>query len=182
LEIIVRFARSKSLSTSVGITLGTVLLIACGSGEGSRVDSSGSSGSSKESQQADDDTPDGVYKFGQTVKFDDGSTLRVTKPVEFSPDEYAMTGEKRPEYVKFKATFTNRTKKIYDPSMTSASASAAGEEGESVYQSGLGTPDNKVLPGKSVSWWMGYGVRSQKDLQLEVDIGSLDYDTVIFTK
>ena len=38
-----------------------------------------------------------------------------------------------------------------------------------------------MLPGKSVTWWMGYGVPNQKDLQLEVNVGFLDYGTVIFT-
>jgi hypothetical protein len=180
-EEIVRFEPSRKLATSFGVSIGAVLLIACGGG-GSSVDSSGSGGGATESQSAGAEAPPaGVYKFDQTVKFDDGSTLKVAKAVKFKPDEYAIVGEKRPVYVKFKATFTNKTKEVYDPSLTTASASADGEEGESVYQSGLGTPDNKVLPGKSVSWWMGYGFQSQKGLQLEVNIGFLDHDTVIFT-
>lgn len=123
----------------------------------------------------------GVYKFGQTVKFADGSTLTVGKPVKFTPDEYAVTGDRKPLYLKFRATFRNNTQAVFDPTLTSASASAAGEEGESVYQDGLGTPDNKVLPGRSVSWWMGYGVKGRGDLQLEITMGLTDYGTVIFT-
>ena len=50
-----------------------------------------------------------------------------------------------------------------------------------MYQDRLDAPENKVLPGKSVSWWMGYGLASNNDLQLEVTMGFLDYDTVILT-
>jgi hypothetical protein len=172
---------TKRFLTTIGAIVAAIVLIACGSGNDSEVDSSGSGAGSAESGAAAD-APEGVYKFGQTVKFKDGSTLTVGKPVKFKPDEYAVTGDKKPVYVKFKATFVNKTKEVYDPSLTTASASADGEEGESVYQNGLSTPDNKVLPGRSVSWWMGYGVKSQKQLQLELNIGFLDHDTVIFTK
>jgi hypothetical protein len=134
------------------------------------------------SEEEETQAQPGVYKFGQTVKFKDGSTLTVGKPVKFTPDEYAVTGEKKPVYVKFKSTFANNTKTIFDPALTSASASGGGEEGESVYQDGLDAPENKILPGKSVTWWMGYGVKSQQDLQLEITLGFLDdYGTVIFT-
>jgi hypothetical protein len=133
---------------------------------------------------ADDATakaPDGVYKFGQTVKFKDGTTLTVSKPQTFKRDKYAAGGEKSKVFVKFKSTFTNNTKDVFDPALTSGSVSAGGEEGESIFQDGFDAPENKVLPGKSVTWWMGYGVNTQKDLQLEVNIGFLDYGTVIFT-
>ena len=165
--------------TSIGVGIAGIMLIACGGGGGSSVDSSGSE-SDTGSQGQTNAAPDGVYKFGETIKFDDGSTLKVAKPVKFTPSQYAITGDKQPIYVKFKATFVNKTKEVYDPSLTTASASANGEEAESVYQDGLSTPSNKVLPGKSVTWWMGYGVKSQKDLQLQINVGFLDHDTVVF--
>jgi hypothetical protein len=122
-----------------------------------------------------------VYKFGQTVKFNDGNTLTVGKPVKFKRDEYASGGENQPIAVKFKLTFKNNSKTVFDPALTAGSVSAGGEEGESIYQTGLDAPENKVLPGKSVTWSMGYGVKSTSDLQLEVDMGFLEYGTVIFT-
>ena len=59
--------------------------------------------------------------------------------------------------------------------------SYGGVEGDSVYQDGLDAPDNPVLPGKSVTWWMGYGVDDAADTQLTVRLGFLDYDDVIYT-
>jgi hypothetical protein len=38
-----------------------------------------------------------------------------------------------------------------------------------------------VLPGRSVTWWMGYGVKGRTDLQLEINMGLDAYGTVIFT-
>jgi hypothetical protein len=121
-----------------------------------------------------------VYKFGDVVKFADGSTLTVSRPVEFKRDQYAAGGEKQKVFVKVKLTFTNNTKGVFDPSLTTAAASAGGAEGEAVYQDGLQSPTNKILPGKSVSWEQGFGVASTQDLQVEVAMGFLDYGTVVF--
>lgn len=128
-----------------------------------------------------DEKPDGVYKFGETVKFKDGSTLTVGKPVKFKKDQYAIGGEGKKVFLKFQSTFVNGTKKVFDPALTSGSATADGAEGEAIFQQGLDAPDNKVLPGKKVTWWMGYGFVSVKEIQLEVNVGFLDYGTVIFT-
>ena len=83
--------------------------------------------------------------------------------------------------MKFKVTFTNKSDEIFDPSLTAGDVSSGGEEGESVYQDGLDAPDNKLLPGKSVTWWMGYGVKDASKIQLTVRMGFLDYDDAIFT-
>lgn len=161
------------------------MLIACGSsgaddkGEATGVAADTSTG---EAAKGGDEKPDGVYKFGEIVKFKDGSTLTVAAPVKFKRDQYAAGGENKKVFLKFKATFKNNTKDVFDPALTTGSASAGGTEGESIYQSGLDAPDNKVLPGKSVTWWMGYGLDTDKDLQLEVNVGFLDYGTVIYTK
>ena len=164
-----------------GIAVATTL-IACGSGGGKDVGAvdNGPAATTK-TEAGEDKAPSGVYKFAQTVKFKDGSTLTVGKPVAFKRSEYAAGGEGAKYLYKFKATFVNKTDKVFDPALTSGAASANGEEGESVYQEGLDAPDNKVLPGKSITWWMGYGLASNKDLQLEVSMGFLDYNTVIFT-
>lgn len=162
------------------------MALACGAGgsddKGESVaGDAGTTTTTDDKAAADDSKPDGVYKFGQTVKFKDGSTLTVAKPTTFKRSQYAAGGEGKKVFLKFKSTFKNNTKEVFDPGLTTASVSAGGEEGESVFQEGLDAPDNKILPGKSVTWSMGYGVDTQKDLQLEVSVGFLDYGTVIFT-
>jgi hypothetical protein len=146
----------------------------------SGTDVSTSSGVDAAGEEAADG--DGVYSFGETVTFDDGSTLRVDTPVAFKPDRFAAGGEGFPSHVRYRATFTNNTGKVFDPSLTDGNVSSGGVEGDSVYQDGLDAPDNPVLPGKSVSWWMGYGVEDPSDTQLTVRLGFLDYEDVIFTQ
>jgi hypothetical protein len=125
-------------------------------------------------------SPAGVSHFGSTVTFKDGSTLTCSKPVQFTRDQFAAGGENAAVLLKSRCTFANRSGKVFNSSGTSGSMSANGAEGDSVYQDGLGTPSNPVLPGKSVSWWMGYGVNSTTDVQLTVSLGFLDYSDVTF--
>ncbi len=58
--------------------------------------------------------PDGVYEFGQVVRFEDGSTLKAEAPVRFKPDEFAATDKKA--HVKFRVTFVNNSSKVFRPS------------------------------------------------------------------
>jgi hypothetical protein len=183
----VRISVNKKLTMLLVVPL-ALMGLACGAGssddKGEATSDAGAVVATTAADKAkggDAETPDGVYKFGTVVKFKDGSTLTVGKPVAFKRDQYAAGGEGKKYFLKFKSTFKNNTKDVFDPALTTGSASAGGEEGESVFQQGLDAPENKVLPGKSVSWWMGYGLDSKTDLQLEVTVGFLDYGTVIFT-
>jgi hypothetical protein len=146
--------------------------------EVSTSDGAAGDGAAAGDKQAADD---GVYHFGETVTFKDGSTLKVEAPVTFKPAEFAAGGESFPSHVKYRAKFTNNTDEVFDPSLSDGSVTSAGVEGESVFQDGLDAPDNKILPGKSITWWMGYGVNKPADTQLTVRLGFLDYHDVIFT-
>jgi hypothetical protein len=124
--------------------------------------------------------PEGVAKFGSVVTFKDGSTLTCAAPVAFKRAEFAAGGEGAKAFMKSKCTFSNKSDKVFKPAGTSGSMSADGAEGDSVYQEGLDAPENPILPGKSVTWWMGYGVASSTALQLTVELGFLDHDSVTF--
>lgn len=162
-----------------------------GCGAQSIASSSPASTDTKAAAAADTDTtedadleapkPDGVYSFGDTVKFDDGSTLTVSKPVKFRPAEYAAGGEKSKYHYKVKISFTNKAKTIFDPTLTSVKMSSGDEEGEEVYQDGFDNPSNKLLPGKKVTWSTGFGVKSAKSQTVTVSMGMLDYADAIFT-
>jgi hypothetical protein len=96
-----------------------------------------------------------VAKFGDVVSFEDGSTLTASAPVTFKRDEYAAGGEDFKHHVKFKVTFVNKSGEVFDPALTTGSVTSGEREGDSVYQDGLDAPDNKILPGKKITWWMG---------------------------
>lgn len=121
-----------------------------------------------------------VIAFGATATFKDGSTLTCAEPVPFQRGEFAVGGEQAKVFLKSQCTFTNHSGQVFKPAGTSGRMSANGTEGESVFQEGLSTPDNPVLPGKSVTWWMGYGVESAADVQLTVSLGFLDYTDITF--
>ncbi|MDY7089721.1 MAG: hypothetical protein SYR96_32030 [Actinomycetota bacterium] len=177
---------NKKLATWIAAPVLLIGMWACGAGGSDDTGEAvtGVAADTKQGAAADeseDKATPGVYKFGQTVKFKDGSTLTVGKPVKFKKDKYAAGGEGKKVFLKFQSTFTNGTKDVFDPALTSGSASGDGEEADSIYQDGLDAPENKILPGKKVSWWMGYGFTTAKEIQLEVNVGFLDYGTVIFT-
>jgi hypothetical protein len=100
--------------------------------------------------------------------------------VDFKPAKFAVGGSSAKFHLKSKCTFTNRSGETFKPALTYGSMTADGVEGESVYQEGLDAPDNPVLSGRSVTWWMGYGVGSAEEVQMTVSMGFLDYDAVTF--
>ncbi|WIE76544.1 hypothetical protein [Curtobacterium sp. MCSS17_007] len=127
---------------------------------------------------------DGVYKFGETAKFD-GLSIGVSAPAAFTPGEYAYTGDNpTPNNVKVTITIQNTGSKPYDPVLTSATMSSGQQEATAVVdtESKIGVPPTtKVLPGKAVSYDVGFNVADPNDLQLDVT-GGFEYDTVTFTK
>lgn len=126
----------------------------------------------------------GVYKFGDTAKFD-GLTIGVSEPAAFTPSEYAYVGENpTPNNVKMTVTITNTGSKAYDPVLTSTTVSSGSQESEAIIdtEANIGVPPTtKVLPGKSVSYDVAFNVADANDLQLDVT-GGFDYATVTFTK
>ncbi|MDQ1288159.1 MAG: hypothetical protein QG622_1724 [Actinomycetota bacterium] len=142
------------------------------------IDPTGVAGSSGKGRSSD---AQGVTKFGSMVTFKDRSTLTCSRPVTFKRAEYAAGGEEANVFLKSRCTFTNRSGQTFKPALSSGSMSAGGVEGEPVFQKGLDAPDNPVLNGRSVTWWMGYGVASTADVQLTVRMGFLDYAETTFT-
>jgi len=169
----------------VGVIVAISIVAAALSGGGATTPTGGSSAVTEPvAEEPASDAPERAQDnpaFGQAVTFEDNSTLTCGKPVAFEPDQYAAGGENSKVHFKIKCTFRNKSDKTFDPALSSGSMSAGGEEGESVYQDGLDAPDNPVLPGKSVTWWMGYGVNSKQDVQVTVSLGFLDYKDVTFS-
>ena len=97
----------------------------------------------------------------------------------FTPEAWAAGKSKI--HLKSTCTFVNRTADVVNPAGTDGTMSAAGTEAESIYAPGLDAPDNVILPRKSVTWTMGYGVAGKADVQLTVRFGMLTYPAVTFT-
>jgi hypothetical protein len=132
---------------------------------------------------AENTTADGgVLKFGETAKFD-GLSVGVSAPEPFTPGEYDYLGDNpTPNNVKMTVTLTNTGQKAYDPALTSTTLSSGQQEATAIYGDKVGnTPSTNILPGKSVSYDVGFNVADPNDLQLDVT-GGFEYATVTFTK
>lgn len=144
-----------------------------------------SSSQAEATESATEDTAadSGVYKLGETAKFD-GLTIGVSAASPFTPSDTAYIGDgATPNNVKMTVTITNTGSKPYDPVLTSTSVSSGGQEATSIAdsESNVGLPPTtKVLPGKSVSYDVAFNVADPNDLQLDVT-GGFDYATVTFT-
>lgn len=127
---------------------------------------------------------DANLKFGQAFTWEDGLTVKVSKPKPFKPSEYAATTGKG-QAIKFTFTVVNQTKKPYDPSLFYATLQSGNTEAEEIFDSenGLeGSPNTKVLAGREAKFDAGYNVKNPKDLVLELspDAG-MEYESAIFT-
>jgi len=115
----------------------------------------------------DDETeaPAAESTLGQSFTYDDGLEVRVSEPRRFQPED---TSSNFPMYLKFKVTVINASDQPYKPIDFSSSMSSDGAEGSAVYDSDMMPPQTTVLPGKRVSFWIGYGVTTDKSLTVQV--------------
>lgn len=133
------------------------------------------SSSPGEQDGADSPTPPAEApppRFGEAVTWDDGLSVRVEPPVEFTPSEYVdFTGTA----MRFTVIIVNHTGTNFDPSGFSATLQSGNREAEQIYDSGagIGRPDTKLLDGREVEFDIAFGVSDPSDLVLEV---SPDWD------
>ena len=136
-------------------------------------------------------TPEDLtLRFGETVTYQDGLAITVSKPKRFKPSEYSVYPEDADLYVKFTVTVKNGTNRRLDPSGITTTASSGEEEMEEVYDTENkldGNPQTKLLKGKTVKYQIGYGSLKGKDFVLEVsptcldgDDCELNYDSALF--
>lgn len=126
--------------------------------------------------------PEGT--FGGSVKYDDGLTVKLSQPETFAPDETAFTEGNNPHYVKFTVTITNDTDERFDPLMTYISLASGDTEGTPVFDvvNGLSSPpETAIVPGKSRSWVVAFGVTDPDDLTAQVGMGDMVHDDALFT-
>jgi len=117
--------------------------------------------------------------FGDTVRYDDGLEITVSRPKKFKPSEYSVYPKDADLYIKFTVTVKNGTNKRIDPSSISTSATSGDEEMEEVFDTENnidGAPQTKILKGKSTKYQIAYGALKGKDFILEVSPYCLDTD------
>lgn len=130
----------------------------------------------------DDEAPptSGVGAPGDWATWPDGIKVTISDPVPYIPGEYAATGGEHETYLTFNVLVKNTGDKLYDPTLFMTSMSADGHEGESVFDDKMGlTPQTALLPGKSMSFPVAFGVQSTTDLVVQVSPG-FGYHAVVF--
>jgi hypothetical protein len=174
----------------VGSFVVTVIIaVHASSSSAAAAGSTGTGDSGDDSGTATDDPPtegpprtdaDEVFEFGDTVEFDDDTTLRVDGPYSFTPRGTAVGGEKQKFHAKFRVTLTNRAGEASYPSSTTATVRSGDRVGDQVFQPTTMAPEGSLQSGSTARWWMGFGIDSPRNVSLVVSLGS-DYDDVTFT-
>jgi hypothetical protein len=125
--------------------------------------------------------------FGQTITWPDGVAVSVSKPETYKPSSSASIGPGAARFVSMKVTVTNGSNKDLAATGADLSATANGAPAEQVFDSakGLnGSPSSTILPGKSVTFTVAFGLPSKDpgDLQVELRPGfGIGYQPAIFT-
>lgn len=127
------------------------------------------------------DQPEG--KFGKTLKYADGMSVKLSKPERFDPPASAFADENMPYYVKFTVSITNDTDQRVDPTLTSVTVASGEAEGSPVYDvsNGLSVGSDTVIPPGDVrSWVVAFGVTDPDDITAQISLNDLVHDDALF--
>lgn len=128
---------------------------------------------------------DGIAAFGEVFDYADGVSISVSEGVAFQPTDTNAGAVDGQTHLAFTIVLTNNTSDTIDP-YTYETVSSGGAEASSIFDMDNpigdvgGSPMTSLLPGKSVSWIVGYSVADPADIVFEVAPG-FEYDEVIFT-
>jgi hypothetical protein len=120
-------------------------------------------------------------KFGETVTYE-GLEVNVSTGTPFTPSEYAAGGT-QPNNVAYTITVKNTSTEKYDPTLFSITASSAGSEATSVYDTDAGfegAPQTSVTPGQTITFKQGFNLANPDDVTMDVSPG-FEYEAATYT-
>ena len=121
--------------------------------------------------------------FGETWEYTDGLAVTVAPPTPFEPSDSAFPSDGGAAHVLFEVTIANGSADPYEPLLVSSLQSGT-SEGEQVFDSanGLeGPPSTTVLPGREVTFVIGYAVADPEDLVLQITPGFIYAEAIFVT-
>ena len=122
--------------------------------------------------------------FGDVLEYDDGLVVTVGAPQDYTPSDTAYVDGPAPAaFVAFDVTIVNGTGRDFEPIGFLLTLQSGSTEESQVFDTerGLdGTPYTTLLPGREVSFRVGFGASVPDDLVLEVTPG-FDYEPVVYT-
>lgn len=113
--------------------------------------------------------------FGQPYRWEDGMVVTLGKAQTFKPTKTAALSATGPaaRYITFEVTMTNGTGQNYAASSTVFGATFAGADAERVFDSAskvLGPPMTDILPGKTVTFRVGFAIATKEAGELQVEV------------
>ncbi len=179
------FMRPTSLVNEV-LTVGVCLmLLSAAVGGGFMLGKSAGDSYAAEQSESTSNPPDAadaepakIMKFGQTTKFENGVSVLLSTPRDFTPSASAIARSKGARYIAMTMQVMNTNPKPLRPSgVTSVSASAGGSACKRIFdlRNGLeGGPTVDILPGKYASWKVGFAcpAASRAELTAQVNDGA----------
>lgn len=131
--------------------------------------------------------PEGPVEFGRTVTYPDKVSIKVAKPTEFKPSEYAVAEtEPGSKHVAFEVTVVNKSAEPVDLSLMLLTVQSGNTEAQQIFDSENkleGTPSTKVQPGRESTFRVGFSVSDPNDIVMDVnpqdsfDRGDVTYTT-----
>lgn len=126
--------------------------------------------------------PVGNLTFGGIITWEDGVSLSVSDPTEYTPGEYAI-GMEQPASILINLTLTNGSNANLEPAVY-GTMSSGGIESISIWDSegGVGSsPATVILPGGTVTWTEAWSITDPANIIYEVSAG-YEYVDVIFVR
>lgn len=109
-----------------------------------------------------------VVGLGESFSWEDGTTALIEAPQPFQKSEWAAGGEGYDHTVSFKVTVTNGSDAPLDASFTSPNVTSGEREGSEIFDDEVGGgPTSNILPGRTVTFTVAYGVDDPADVVAE---------------
>lgn len=124
-------------------------------------------------------TTTGIKKWGDTYTWSDKVSVTVEHPTDFTPSNYSTKRSEFKNFTTLTITIKNNTNELLDSGKFRFSATAGDKESQPIYdyENGLrGGPDASILPGKSLSFKLGYGYEKGQDFNLIITGYDKNYD------
>lgn len=121
-----------------------------------------------EDSPSEDPVDDYQITFGETFEWEDGTEATISKPVPYTPTAYAAGGEGYQHHVKMTVKIVNGSSLPLDASFTSPTVSSGEREGDEIFDDNMGGgPMSSILPGRTVTFDVAYGVDDPADVIAE---------------
>src|SRR5699024_4222695 len=133
----------------------------------------------------DTDADDNIAPFGETLKRGDGLEVTVSPPESCTRGRYSAGGEGSPEHGRLEVSIDDGNDEARDTWILYSTVTTRGAGGEelSAADGGLdGAPMTTVLPGKSVTYPVGFGVKDSSDVLMEIELDWVGETAIFGTK